>query len=279
MSDSASEAQSKEMQRLNIEQKAYYEEHAGNLRKSGNVVTRTWTAVRNRVARYRNEVGIKQDMRNLHYEWFGDLSGCDTMELGCASGNSVSCYLAEHSASYLGVDLSSVGVANLNQRLAEKNLPGHAVSADFLADDFGHGPFDVIYAQGVLHHFEHFETFLQILHSRLKPGGRVVAFDPLQTALLPRVVRAAYRPFQSDADWEWPFSKQTFENMEQYFEIKELQGMMGWSKWGILALPFGVSFAAKVGRKLHQKDMRSAKTRSRALWRCMNVATLLIRKD
>lgn len=267
------------MERLNEAQKAYYEADGGKLHKAGNVVTRGWTAVRGRVAQYRSEIGVKVDMRTLHYKWFGDLSNARAMELGCASGNAVSRHLARHANSYLGVDLNSVGVDRLNKMLQKHELPGEAVAVDFLSEDFAYGPFDLIYAQGVLHHFRHFEAFLEIMHSRLAPGGRVIAFDPLQTALLPRLIRAAYRPFQSDADWEWPFNKKSFSTIEKYFEIAELQGMMGWSKWGILAIPFGMSQAAKWGKRLHERDMRTAHSQSRALWRCMNVAMLLIRRE
>lgn len=265
------------MERLNKSQKEYYEAEGGILRNRGNVVTRTWTAVRGRVANYRTSIGVKEDMRKLHFRWFGDLSNCEVMELGCASGNSVSRYLAEHAKSYLGVDLNSVGVERLKKMLQESQLPGTAVAVDFLSKDFTYGPFDVIYAQGVLHHFRYFDAFLKVLSERMKPGGRVVAFDPLQTAWVPRVVRAAYRPFQSDADWEWPFHKKTFDLLEKHFEIRELQGFMGWSKWGILALPLGNKIANRIGCRLHNWDMQYAKSRSRPLWRCMNVATLLIK--
>ena len=272
--------QAAQMERLNQRQKEYYEADGGDLTHAGNVVTRVWTSFRGRVTQYRNAIGVKQDMRALHYRWFGDLTGCDVMELGCASGNKVSRDLAAQAQSYLGVDLNSVGVGRLNEMLAKHQLPnGKAVTADFLSQDFSYGPFDVVYAQGVLHHFRYFDAFLKILHSRLKPGGRVVAWDPLQTALLPRMVRAAYRPFQSDADWEWPFTKETYRKFDQYFDVAEVQGMMGWAKWGIPLVPFSPNLAEKVGKPLHQRDMRVANQRSRALWRCMNVATLLVRKD
>jgi hypothetical protein len=100
----------------------------------------------------------------------------------------------------------------------------------------------------------------------------------METAFLPRLVRSAYRPFQSDADWEWPFNKQSFKTIEKHFEIQGIQGMMGWSKWGILALPLGIPFAAKIGRRLHAMDLKQANCMSPALWRCMNVATLLVKR-
>jgi 2-polyprenyl-3-methyl-5-hydroxy-6-metoxy-1,4-benzoquinol methylase len=268
------------MERLNTAQKDYYEADGGDLSNVGNIVTKSWTRIRGRVAKYRTEIGVKSEMRRLHYQWLGDLTGCRVMELGCASGNSVSRYLAEHADSYLGVDLNAVGVAKLKATLSEYGLSkGDAVAADFLSSDFEHGPFDVIYAQGVLHHFQHFDAFLKVLHSRLSPGGRVVAFDPIQTALIPRMVRAAYRPFQSDADWEWPFTKKSFLQIEEHFEIQAMQGLMGWSKWPILLLPFSFDLAVAVGRPLHARDLRFANQQNRSMWRCMNVATLLVRKD
>tara|TARA_R110002049_G_scaffold285698_2_gene466846 strand:+ start:66547 stop:67419 length:873 start_codon:yes stop_codon:yes gene_type:complete len=269
-----------EMERLNERQRTYYEQCEGELSEAGNTVTRSWALLRDRVAQYRVEIGVKQDIRSLHMQWLGDLAGCRTMELGCSAGNNVSMHMAKEADSYLGVDLNSVGIERLKQKFVERDLPkGDAVAADFLSPDFQPEPFDVIFAHGVLHHFRYFDAFLEILHSRLKPGGRVIAFDPLQTAMLPRLIRYAYRPFQSDADWEWPFNRKTFPAMERYFDVAALQGTMGWAKWGIPLLPISFGLAVKVGRPLHGRDMRMATSRSRHLWRCMNVATLLVRKE
>ena len=272
--------QTKQMEELNHRQKDYYETSEGVLSNTGNLATQTWTWLRNRVANYRVEIGMKKDVRSLFVDWLGDLSGKRVMELGCASGNSMSMRMATEAESYLGVDLSRVGTDRLREKLRAENIDGaEAVSADFLSADFSPEPFDVIYAHGVLHHFEHFEAFLKVLHARLKPEGRVIAFDPLQTALLPRIVRAIYRPFQSDADWEWPFTRRTFTTIEKYFDILALQGTMGAAKWPIMCLPFSRSLAVKLGTPLHQRDMRLAIEQSRHLWRCMNVASHLQRKE
>ncbi len=80
--DTSNDVRVQEMENVNAVQKKYYEAEAGDLRHQGNLVTRSWTAVRDRVSQYRNEIGVKRDLRSLQYSWFGDLAGCRVMELG-----------------------------------------------------------------------------------------------------------------------------------------------------------------------------------------------------
>lgn len=79
-------------------------------------------------------------------------------------------YLAENSKSYLGLDLSEVAIEKLNKRL--EHLPhAKAVAADFLSDAFLETEFDLIYAYGVLHHFENTSVLIDRLNEKLAPGA------------------------------------------------------------------------------------------------------------
>jgi len=130
-----------------------------------------------------------------------------------------------------------------------------------------------------MHHFEDFDAFLSVLRSHVVPGGKVVTFDPLETSLAIRLIRRAYRPFQQDADWEWPFQRSTFEVIEKYFEIEQIQGYLGRSKWPIFLTPIvgAQGIANRLGLAAAMSDQRRATKKNRALWGCMQVAMKLSR--
>jgi len=166
----------------------------------------------------------------------------------------------------------------LEKRLAAAELvDAEALVVDFLSDDFTEREFDIVYAHGVLHHFRHFDVLLGRLREVLVPRGRVVAYDPLNTSLTGRVARQLYRPFQSDAAWEWPFTREHFAWLAQDFELEAVQGLLGYSKWAapLFALPLPTRLKLRVGRRLHALDMQRANTIGRDLWRCLHVITSL----
>jgi SAM-dependent methyltransferase len=186
---------------------------------------------RHRVERLAGMGGLKD---RLHHEWLDDPTGKRVLDLGCGRGHQFSFYMAERAERYLGVDLSGVAIDGLNRELQARGW-AHAEGkvVDFLDPDFPEGDFDVVHARSVIHHFRYFDAFLRVLHQRMAPGGIVLTFDPLQTALSARLVRALYRPFQEDRDWEWPLTRQSFELIDRYFEIEQVQGLLGRAKWAI----------------------------------------------
>src|SRR5690606_19456306 len=133
---------------INRKQKEFYDT------KKKNPATKLWSFFRNGLLnRIKKDVGIEKDIYALHKSWFGDLSEKKVLDLGCYEGNSLSIYLDQNSAEYLGVDLSPKGINNLSRRL-EKFPTARAEVRDFLAEDFTEKNFDLIYAYGVLHHFK-----------------------------------------------------------------------------------------------------------------------------
>jgi hypothetical protein len=129
----------------------------------------------------------------------------------------------------------------------------------------------------VAHHFKYFDVFLEKLAGHLKPGGIVVTIDPLQTFWPMRLIRAGYRSFQSDAEWEWPFSKASLEQIQRHFRIAELQGVMGATKWCWPLLFVNRDLAVRLGKRLHQHDLRLANGMNRRLWRCLRVTMCLVK--
>lgn len=244
--------------KLNKEQKAFYNNEEAYVKP--NLFSRLWRGFRNGPLNgFQKQYALRQRMYDLHKEWMGDLTDKKVLDLGCLRGNSLSLYMAENAKEYIGIDLSDVAIADLSKKLETLDKPfARAIAVDFLSDDFDDGDFDIIYAFGVLHHFQNFEVLMQRLVEKLKPGGEVISFDPLETSLPVQLLRKLYRPFQQDKDWEWPFNKKTFPLIEQYFTIRELRGVLGKSKYGLLLhmLPLSRSFKTKTIQKQIASDWR-----------------------
>lgn len=264
----------------NQKQKEFYESHGDNLNDAETGLgNRVWGWARGRMQSYRREMGIKENIRQFQIDALGDLSRQRVLDLGCFDGNSMSLYLAENSREYLGIDLSETAISKLRKKL--ENYPNAAAqSVDFLSPDFAPEPFDVVYANGVMHHFEDFSAFLRVLHRHIQTDGYVVSFDPLETSALIRTMRRVYRPFQKDADWEWPFQKSSFDAIEELFEIEAMQGYLGWAKWPIFLTPIPgmTGTSRRLGRAAIDRDHQNATRKGRGLWRCMQVAMRLRKK-
>ena len=234
---------------------------------------KTWRMLRRRMYSLMQNAGLWDDVFTLHKNWMGDLSEKRVLDLGCYEGNALSFYLARNSRSYIGIDLSDQALDRLAESFEKRGITGATVKCvDALSDDFKDSDFDVVYAQGVLHHFNPIEAILSVLHEKLVPGGRVVSFDPIQTSLLTRSTRAVYHPFRSDKEWEWPFTRETLQKIEEYFTIIEIQGVLGYSKWAVPLAFINTNIAAKAFQDLHQKDIRLATEKNKYLWGCMQVA-------
>ena len=256
---------------VNQRQREFYDS------KKKNFPTRLWSFFRNgALNRIKKAVGIEKDIYELHKTWFGDLSEKKVLDLGCYAGNSLSFHLAENSRSYLGIDLSPKGIENLNRRL--QKIPGARVEVmDFLSEDFREKDFDLIYAYGVLHHFRNVDELILRLTEKLGPGGIIVSHDPLQTSLPIKSIRAIYRPFQSDKDWEWPFSRKTYYKFEKAFEIRERRSVLGKTKWSAFLsfLPISKDKKLNKARAWHREDWQKSAEDDDHMFRCMHLSMLM----
>lgn len=224
----------------NKRQKAFYNESDP---KRKNLPTRIWSSIRNGLlSDYRKSYDLKDRVYTLHKEWMGDLDDKKILDLGCLRGNALSLYMAERAKKYIGIDLSDSAIAQLQQKIDDQEfVNAKAVAVDFLSPDFKDTDFDIIYAYGVLHHFENFDVLVKKLNEKLAKGGIIISYDPLETSMPIKLFRNMYRPFQSDKDWEWPFSKNTLMKIDTAFEVIDKKGLLGRSKYGIPLnfVPFG----------------------------------------
>lgn len=251
--------------------------------KSGkkNLPTRIWYYFREKTLKnIRKDIGVLHEAYDIHKVWFGDLSNKKVLDLGCFEGNYWSLHLAEHSKKYTALDLSDVAIDKLANRIKPFSN-AEAIAADFLSDEFFEKDFDIIYAYGVLHHFENPDILITKLNEKLAPDGVVISYDPLETSIPIKIMRLLYRPFQSDKEWEWPFTKKIYFKFAKTFNIIERHGLLGLSKWYFVMnfVPF-MSDEKKqnIGKKWHKKDWDLSATSDSHLFKCMHLTMLMKKK-
>lgn len=258
----------------NKKQKAFY----NHVKK--NLPTKIWFFLREKILKQiRRDIGALNESYDLHKVWFGDLSNKKVLDLGCFAGNSLSYHLAENSKQYVGLDLSDIAIAKLNDKL--KDIPtAKGIAADFLSADFTEKDFDLIYAYGVLHHFQNPDVLISKLNEKLAPNGTIISYDPLETSLPLKMIRVLYRPFQSDKEWEWPFTKKTYYKFHNAFKIKERHGVLGLAKWYFLInlLPISKEKKQAIGIKWHKKDWDKSVDSDSHLFSCMHLTMLMQKK-
>lgn len=260
---------------INARQREFYQNFEKNL------PSRIWSYFRNRALHnVRKHIGVEKDIYDLHISWFGDLSGLKVLDLGCYSGNVLSLDLAQNCQNYLGIDLSPRGIDKLSARLV--NIPGaKAEVADFLSEDFNEKDYDLIYAYGVLHHFEDVDELINKLKEKLAPGGRIISYDPLETSKPIKVIRSIYRPFQSDKAWEWPFSKKTYHKFATAFDIVERRGVLGKAKWSTFLrfLPISDEKKHTKAKAWHEEDWKNSQHSDAHMFSCMHLTMLMQKKE
>lgn len=244
---------------INQQQRFFYNSNITGTHNS--LISQIWSGIRNGPLNgFQKKYKLRDTMYKQHKLWMGDLSEKKVLDLGCFRGNALSLYMAKEARCYVGIDLSEIAIDDLNEKIQQHKLDNaKAFAIDFLSDDFVEKDFDLIYAFGVLHHFENFDLLMRRLIETLKPGGQVISFDPLETSIPIRLLRRLYRPFQEDKDWEWPFQASTFQHIEQYFHVEELRGILGKTKYGFLLhfTPFPRKFKNRIIEKQKASDWRS----------------------
>lgn len=254
------------MLEINVAQAAYYNETDGGLTSKRNgFATNLWRKMRQRAL-----VTVSDAQRAKVYEahktWLGDLSEKKVLELGSGHGCPLTHYLATNAREYHALDLSQKEIDLLKAGLPKGvEMVAHVV--DFLSDEFKERDFDVIYAHSVLHHFKHVDVILDRIGEKLSSNGTVISYDPLQVWLPIRLLRAAYRPFQTDADWEYPFTRAVCNQIATKFEIIDQFGVFNRAKWamilGILNPKWGQAYGDRwFARDLNERVKQSGLMKS-----------------
>jgi 2-polyprenyl-3-methyl-5-hydroxy-6-metoxy-1,4-benzoquinol methylase len=268
--------ETEEILEINKRQKDFYNSED---KSKGNIATALWASFRNGIlSDFRQKFDIKDRVYDEHKIWLGDISNKKILDLGCLKGNYLSIYMAQNAKEYIGIDLSDISIAILQQKIEQNNCKNaSAIAVDFLSPEFSQTNFDVIYAYGVLHHFENFDLLVTKLKEKLVTNGVIVSYDPLETSFPVKVLRALYRPFQSDKDWEWPFTKIILSKIKNNFDVIQIRGILGKSKYGVLMnlLPLNNAFKTRIIAKMVAKDWNITKIEQ--VYSCMHT-TMLLRK-
>lgn len=272
------EPEVREMLRINEQQRKYYE-HADGANESevNSFATNLWRRWRGRALSVFDDSAIDDSLVDLHLRWLGgDVASLKVLDLGVGYGNPLSMKFAREAREYVAIDLSAAMVEWFQRQLkANPTRNARAVVADFLSDDFTERSFDLVYARAVFHHFKYFEAFLEKLRHSMAPGGVVITLDdPLETWLPMKILRMAYRPFQTDADWEYPFTRKTLRAIQRHFDILKVQGTYGFSKWGIPLGFVAPQFARRRAKAWHEKDLGFAYD-IRNVTSCLRISLML----
>lgn len=199
-------------------------------------VTRAWAALRKHRKKLLKAHGVREHVEERVRNSMLKASLGNVLEIGCFNGTRNSLWLARRCAHYTGVDLSSSALQVLKGKLSNEGLDAKTeLLAGDLLDFASERKFDLVYAQGVLHHFQHPEVLFPLIHSLMKPGGVLVFSDPVEINVLLRLVRRLYRPFQSDHAWEWPFNSRTVSALNQSFALDDA---FGYGRFSTLWMPF-----------------------------------------
>lgn len=259
----------------NLRQKEFYDT------KKKNFATTIWSYFRNGLLNQtRKNIGVDKQILDLHVSWFGDISTKKVLDLGCYEGNSLSYFLAKNSKEYVAIDLSEKAIDKLSKKI--ENIPtAKAIAIDFLSSEFTEKNFDLIYAYGVLHHFKDLHLLVQTLKDKLSSRGEIVSYDPLETSIPVKFLRQIYRPFQTDKDWEWPFSRKVYYFFSGAFNVKERRAILGRSKWFFILeiLPISSKKKIDIARNWHQNDWEKSQISDSSMFDCMHLTMLLQKKE
>ncbi|MCH2067098.1 class I SAM-dependent methyltransferase [Shimia sp.] len=242
-----------EMRQVNVQQKAYYEAtSAGWISPVNSFATNLWSRLRRRAM-----VAVSHEAREAVYDthkaWLGDLSDKKVLDLGAGAGSPLSGYLAHHAKAYHAVELSGMQLDQLRANIGT-GPTRHFIEADFLDPASTDSDFDVIYAHAVVHHFRYLDVLLDASRDKLVPGGQMITYDPCQTWLPIRLFRALFRPFQSDAAWEFPLTRPAMNSIETRFLVSHRLGVFNRGKWALILGIFAPKLAQKHGDRLFLAD-------------------------
>lgn len=244
----------RKMLSVNADQASYYDAtDGGTVSIINSRMTNLWRRFRHRAISSVPET-VRAGVYDVHKAWLGDLSGAKVLELGCGSGSALTEYLADNARAYHAIDLSAAQIGMIGARLGPRdNVTLH--TGDVLAEEFTERGFDVIYAQSVFHHFRFIDVLFDRIDTLLAPDGRITTLDPVQAWWPARLIRAAFRPFQTDAEWEYPFTAATLKKIENRFAVRASLALFNRAKWALAVGLFLPERGARMGERQFRADL------------------------
>jgi ubiquinone/menaquinone biosynthesis C-methylase UbiE len=167
--------------------------------------------------------------------YMDNLHGKVILDYGCGRGDMSLRYLRAGAVKVCAIDISSVYIADAERRMHEAGFSAERYSArvmDAHHMDFPDNSFDIVAGWSILHHLQP-EVAMAEIHRVLKPGGRVLLWEPLADNPLLRIFRWL-TPKARTAD-EAPFTGVQIKHLEQ---AKQWRSELGWC--GLLGAPVGM---------------------------------------
>lgn len=100
------------------------------------------------------------------------------LEIGCGLGSNAFLMATKSGMDVTGVDICQSFVENAKSQYRLKNLSYRTLDFN-CPDDLPPGSFDYVVGNGILHHlYQNLDGALKNIHRLLKPGGKMVFFEP-----------------------------------------------------------------------------------------------------
>lgn len=255
---------------INKQQAEFYDKFHTN--EELNLPSRLWRQFRRHI---RSTANVTEQAYEFQQAAFMTAKPRRVLEVGCYEGRDQSMWLirAPWLERYVGIELSETAIRRFRARLApEDAAKTELIAGDFIVHELPEASFDAVYMHGVFHHFPDPDPVVERVAQLLVPGGSFITFDPMETNPLFRAVRAVYRPFQSDRDWEWPLREAAFGSLKERLELQKLQGFLGREMYGaVLYTLCPLPPVARFWQHTRQIDVERAATIGPGLFRCNSV--------
>ena len=133
----------------------------------------------------------RRRLHQLYRELVSDLTGKSVLDYGCGRGDMSLEYLRNGASNLCAIDISSVYVDDARQRARAAGF-GESQASFAVMDahrlEFPDAHFDLVAGWSILHHLDP-EIAMREIHRVLKPGGRVLLWEPLADHPLMRLFR------------------------------------------------------------------------------------------
>jgi len=156
---------------------------------------------------------------------FGLLKGRRLIDLGCGNG-ATSLYFARLEASVISIDQSEVAISRLDNYCRRNGIDNIEPVVGDVNDISTAGPVDFIFGSMILHHVDPFDSFAEILHKTVRPGGRCFFFEnnASSTALMWFRTHAVGKfgiPKYGDRE-EYPLTPRELNVLRDYFTVQQV---------------------------------------------------------